>query len=320
MSAYPVLTVTANPAVDQTVEVPGFAAGKVNRVLRSRMDAGGKGINVATILSGLGATATVTGLLGSANAEIFEQHFVMHRIADRFLRVPGATRTGIKIVNTETQETTDINFPGLEIIPEQADLLLRTVEDLSEAGAWHALSGSLPRGIAPDFYRRLIEVIRNKGGHVVLDSSGESLREAMTAEPEIIKPNLAELEELLHEPVRTVADAQSAALQLLTGNTRMVVVSMGSEGAVFVMRETTLVAHPPRVEVASTVGAGDAMVAGIVWAQQQHASIEQTARIATACGAHAVSHVGASVDLAAIEALRSRVEIHALTSVVSEGV
>lgn len=320
MSVFPVLTVTANPAIDHTVEVPGFAAGKVNRVTRSRMDAGGKGINVATILSGLGATATVTGLLGRSNAEIFDRHFAEHKLADRFLRIAGATRTGIKIVNAENQETTDINFPGLEIAPEQADHLLRTVEDLAESNVWHVLSGSLPRGLAPDFYRRLIEVIRNKGGHVVLDTSGEPLRAAIVAEPEIVKPNLAELEELLHEPVRTVADAQCAAQQLLAGHTQMVVVSMGGAGAVFVTREATLVARPPRIEVASTVGAGDAMVAGIVWAQQQRANIEQTARIATACGAHAVSRIGTGVDLAAIEALRSRAEIHAFTAAVPEGV
>lgn len=320
MSAYPVLTVTANPAVDQTVEIPGFSTGKVNRVIGSHMNAGGKGINVATILSGLGATATVTGVLGKDNTEIFEEHFVEHKLVDRFLRIEGATRTGIKIVNPENGETTDINFPGLEIASGKVDQLLQAVEDLAQTDAWHVLSGSLPRGIAPDFYRRLIGIIRNRGGHVVLDTSGEPLRRAMAAEPEIVKPNLAELEELLQGPVRTLGEVEHAARKLLVGHTEMVVVSMGDEGAVFVTHDKALVARPPRVAVASTVGAGDAMVAGIVWSRMQHADVEQTARMATACGAYAVSRVGLGVDRAVIEALCARVEILAHTPAVTEGV
>lgn len=307
-----VLTVTANPAIDQTLVVPGFAAGKVNRVLESRMDAGGKGVNVATILGDLGMAATVTGLLGSYNAAIFEQHFAAHNLADRFLRIAGATRIGIKVVNPDDSETTDINFPGLDAQEEDTTELLSRVADLTIPCGWHVLSGSLPAGVDSGLYEEMIHVIRRGGGLVLLDTSGAPLRHGLATQPEIVKPNLAELEELLGTQLSTPEDAADAATQLLQGSTRLVVVSMGGDGAVFVTRKTALLARPPKVDVLSTVGAGDAMVAGLIWAECQNVSLEESARIATAFGAHAVARHGAGIDVEAVHALMKEVEIATL--------
>lgn len=304
-----VLTVTANPAIDQTLEIPGFAADKVNRVQSSRMDAGGKGINVATILGDLGVPTAVTGFLGSENTAVFERHFAEHGLQDRFVHVSGATRIGIKVVNPENHETTDINFPGLTIGAGEYAHLLRTVEELVVSGGWHVLSGSLPCGLDANFYADLIGVIRGKGGRVVLDTSGEPLCRAISAEPEVVKPNREELAELIGAEVHTVEDAIEAADHLLKGHTQMVVVSMGGEGAVFVNREKALTVRPPHVEVRSTVGAGDTMVAGIVRALQQGMNLEETARLATAFGAYAVSRYGAGIEMQAVEPLLAQVEI-----------
>jgi 1-phosphofructokinase len=313
-----VLTVTPNPAIDQTLEIAAFAAGRVNRVLSSRSDAGGKGVNVATILGELDVPVLVTGFLGEQNAKIFEQHFAAHKLQDRFLRVPGATRTGIKIIDTESRETTDINFPGVQVALEDASKLLGAVEELSDKGSWHVLSGSLPVGLEPDFYRGLIEAIHAKGGQVLLDTSSLPLRHAVAARPEILKPNLAELEELLDTPVRSVEQARAAAGELLTGSTRLVVVSMGGDGALFVTREVALVAQPPRVNVVSTVGAGDAMVAGIVWSLLQGMDLQETARWSTAFGAYAVTRCGAGVERQTVQTLKEQVKVSSLESNVED--
>lgn len=308
-----ILTITPNPAIDQTLEIAGFAAGKVNRVLTSRMDAGGKGINVASILGDLNVPTVVTGFLGEQNAGLFEKHFAAKGLEDRFVRVPGSTRIGIKVVNTEDRETTDINFPGLNLGEESQEQLMRTVDELVVEGSWCVLSGSLPEGLKPDFYARLIERIHSLGGRVLLDTSGEPLRQAVAAEPDILKPNVAELEELFGEKVSTPQQIMDAADRLRGDRDALVVVSMGAEGALFASRETALQARPPRVHVYSTVGAGDAMVAGIVWAQLEGLDLEQTARLATAFGAYAVTRCGAGLEINQVRALMNQVSVETIT-------
>ena len=308
-----VLTITPNPAIDQTLEIAGFAVGKVNRVLTSRKDTGGKGINVASILGDLNVPTVVTGFLGDQNAGLFEKHFAAKGLEDRFVRVPGANRIGIKVVNTENREKTDINFPGLNLSEASLAQLMRTVDELIVDGTWCALSGSLPAGLNTDFYARLIERIHSLGGRVLLDTSGEPLRQAVAALPDILKPNLAELEELFGEKVSTTQQVLDAADRLRGDGDALVVVSMGAEGALFANRETALQVRPPRVHVYSTVGAGDAMVAGIVWAQLQGLDLEQTARLATALGAHAVTRCGAGVDINKVRALMNQVSVETIT-------
>jgi 1-phosphofructokinase len=309
-----ILTITLNPAIDQTLEIAGFAAGQVNRVLTSRMDAGGKAINVASILADLQLPTVVTGFLGEQNAALFEKHFAAKGLEDRFVRVPGANRVGIKIVNTEDRETTDINFPGLQIGEDSRARLMRQVEELVVDGTWCVLSGSLPTGLNPDFYALLIARIHALGGRVVLDTSGEPLRQAVAVSPDILKPNLAELEELFGKKVSTPQQALDAAARLRGDRDALVVVSMGSEGALFANRETALLVRPPRVSVYSTVGAGDAMVAGIVWAQIQGLDLWETARLATAFGAHAVTRCEAGVDIDQVRAFIPQVSVETITS------
>jgi len=307
-----ILTITLNPAIDQTIEIPGFAAGKVNRVTASRFDAGGKGINVASILGDLKIPTLVTGFLGEQNASIFEQHFVTKGIEDRFLRVSGATRTGIKIVDTKSRETTDINFPGLQLGPVEAERLLAEVDTLVEQGTWCVLSGSLPPGLPADFYEQLIRRIHVRGGRVALDTSGEPLRYALQAGPEIAKPNLHELEEILGVELEDTNQILKSVHRLYSHKKSLVAISMGSEGALFCNGRSVLLARPPRVEVRSTVGAGDAMVAGILWSQIQGLDLANTARIATAFGAHAVTRCGAGVHLEEIYSLQKQVTIEVL--------
>jgi 1-phosphofructokinase len=307
-----VITVTLNPAIDQTVHIPGFRAGEVNRVTASRLDAGGKGINVASFLADLGVPVLATGFLGDENIEIFERLFRSKSIEDRFLRLSGSTRVGIKIVDSESHQTTDINFPGLTPNSEEIRQLINMVQSCAEPGCWFVLSGSIPSGLSPEVYPQLIEEIRSRGGRVALDTSGEPLQKAIALAPDVVKPNLAELEELTGRKLGDVHSVRKAAFLLVGKGVGLVVVSMGAEGAVFVNKETALLARPPKVQVKSSVGAGDAMVSGIVYAQMQQFSLLRTARLATALGAYAVTRFGAGLDLAQVHEYEEQVQVEVL--------
>jgi 1-phosphofructokinase len=313
-----VVTVTLNPAIDQTLSIPGFAAGQVNRVAESRSHAGGKGVNVACFLADLGIEVIATGFLGSENAGLFEAAFTQRNITDRFVHLPGYTRVGIKIVDGWAHETTDINFPGLAPEREDIDQLFKEITDLAEPGRWFVLSGSVPAGVPHGIYAGLIQLIHEKGGCVVLDTSGRPLRAALANAPDVVKPNVDELSELmvqtLNTPGKAPAAVRAAAESLLERGIGRVVVSMGGDGAVFVERGQALLARPPKVTVSSTVGAGDAMVAGIVYATIQDSSLADLARTATASGAYAVTRLGPGVeDKAALESLIEQVEVETLS-------
>ena len=313
-NATPVVTVTLNPAIDQTLSIPGFAAGQVNRVAASRSHAGGKGVNVACFLADLGVEVIATGFLGSENAGLFVDTFAQKNITDHFVRLAGSTRVGIKIVDDWTHETTDVNFPGLTPEKKDIDELFERIASLAAPGRWFVLSGSVPAGAPHGIYAGMIRLIHEKSGRVVLDTSGRPLRAALAAAPDVVKPNVDELSEWMAQKLDSPAAVRAAADSLLARGIQRVVVSMGVDGALFVDRGQALLARPPKVTVRSTVGAGDAMVAGIVFAMIHDSSLEDLARTATASGAYAVTRVGPGIeDRAALENLKGQVGIETLS-------
>lgn len=303
-----VVTVTLNPAIDRTVTIPNFTAGAVNRVETVRANAGGKGVNVAALLAESGVRVAVTGFLGRENTSAFDELFSRRSIADHFVRIAGQTRTGIKIVDPILRQTTDINFPGPAVSP--GDLAAFTHQlSLLDADCF-VLAGSLPPGIEPTIYRELITGLRTRGRRVVLDASGAPLPLALEAKPHLIKPNVHELGELLARPLPDAAAVVAAARELVARGIETVVVSMGKDGACFVTEREAIVARPPDVEVSSTVGAGDAMVAGLVAAQSLKLSLEAGARLATAFSVYALTRAASAADFShAIEAILPRVTI-----------
>jgi 1-phosphofructokinase len=286
-STFDAVTVTLNAAIDRTISIANFTAGAVNRVEHERSTPGGKGINVASALADAGRAVAVSGFLGRSNVEPFEELFARKRIADHSVRVAGETRVGIKIVDPALGHTTDINFPGAA--PDRADLeeLIRRLASLD--AEWWVLSGSLPPGVEPEIYRDLVRTIKARGRRVLVDTSGEPLRHALEAAPHVVKPNVHEIEALLGRGLPDAATVVGAARELVASGIELVVVSMGQEGACLVTAGDAWLARPPDVEVRSTVGAGDAMVAGIVDAQLETLPLEACARVATAFAVHALT-------------------------------
>lgn len=277
---FDVVTVTLNPAIDRTVIIPNFTAGSVNRVGEERSDPGGKGVNVASALADYGKRVAVTGFLGRENTASFEELFTRKNIDDRFVRIAGRTRVGIKITDPAQQQTTDINFPGPA--PEAAGLkaLMEQLETLE--ADYFVLAGSVPPGVDPSIYAQMTATLRSRGSRVVLDTSGEPLRLAIESKPFLIKPNIHELETLFGRSLHNSKAMVEAARQLNAMGIELVVVSLGREGSCFVTADTVITARPPDVEVRSTVGAGDAMVAGIVAGHLNKLPLARCAQLATA--------------------------------------
>ena len=250
-----IATVTLNPAIDQTVRVDNFWPNNVNRARAISFDASGKGVNVASFLA-YGHDTAVTGYLGQENVDIFEQFFASKGIDDCFVHIPGNTRINVKVVDDVNQQTTDINMPG-ETPPQEAkNILLQTIEHLANSCDWFVLSGSLPPHVPTTIYATLIPQLKQHKKQIILDTSGETLREGIQAGPTIVKPNIEELQYLVRHSLNSEAEIQHAAFQLLNEDSKLVVVSMGRQGAMLVERATSLIATPPAIMVRKTFGQG----------------------------------------------------------------
>ena len=280
-------TLTLNPAIDETITLDALVPGQVHRARGVRQNAGGKGINVASCLADWAVPVSAHGLLGRDNAAPFEALFAAKPITDGMVRVDGATRVNLKLV--DAHDTTDINLDGLAVTDETLATVLDALAASAAPGDMVVLAGSLPPGCPPDCYATLVARLRGQGAHVLLDASGDPLTRALAAPvlPHVIKPNRDELAAWAGEPLADMAALLAAARALQARGVAKVVVSMGSEGALFVNGDGALHARLPLpplgpLGVASTVGAGDAMVAGIAAAHVAGLGLAETARLATA--------------------------------------
>ena len=286
-----IVTITLNPAIDLACTVPEFAIGQVNRVATSRTDAGGKGVNIARLLRLFDLPVTATGFLGADNPHLFEKLFRNRGIDDAFIRVPGETRIGIKVLDLASHSTTDLNLPGLSPQRQHVDQLLLEVERLAKTAAIVIIAGSIPAGLNTDIIAELIAICKQKGAKVYVDTSGPALQCAIDARPSLVKPNIDELAEYVGRPLQ-LDEAIVEARTLVSAGIETVVVSLGADGALFVNKSGYIKAQPPKVEAVSTVGAGDAMVGSLAAGLLKGLSLAERAKLATAVSAAVVTHAG----------------------------
>ncbi len=305
-----VVTVTLNPAIDQTVRMDNLQVNRVNRGQAMQFDPGGKGVNVASYLTDYGYETAVTGFLGEENTAVFEKLFAQKKIQDHFIRIPGRTRTNVKIVDEAAQQTTDINMPGETPTPAAFQALAAKVDELAQSCDWFVLAGNLPPDVPSSIYATLIGQIQQHDKCVVLDTSHDALRQGILAQPTILKPNIHELAEVAGEALVEETAVIHAAQRFLNGKTQLIVISMGKEGALFITQNETIKAVPPAVKIKTTVGAGDAMVAGLVAAQIQGLTLAESARLATAFSLVGITHVGAHLpDLDNLQSFVNQVQL-----------
>ncbi|MGO1296390.1 MAG: 1-phosphofructokinase [Vibrio sp.] len=304
-----VVTITLNPALDLTGNLDTVNVGSVSLVKDSDLHAAGKGVNVAKVLSDLGADVTVTGFLGADNQEIFSQLFSEMGAKDEFVRIAGSTRINVKLVETNG-EVSDINFPGIHVNAQAIAAFESTLMRLAEDHDFFVIAGSLPVGVSAEQCASWIEKLHQMGKKVLFDSSRAALAQGLDAHPWLIKPNDEELAQFVGRELHTPAECRVAAEELADKGIENIVVSMGANGTMWFNQGEWLHAQPPRMNVVSTVGAGDTLVAGMCWGHMQEMEKSELVRFATALSALAVSQVGVGMDdVQALKTLQEKIQL-----------
>lgn len=307
-------TVTMNPAVDKTVEIDNFRVGAVNRISSLRLDAGGKGINVSKTIKAMKGSSLATGILAGRNGEYIKNYLDQMGVNNDFLFVKGETRTNVKVVDSFKHTNTDINEPGLiDISKNDLSMLETKIFDSMNKDDILILSGSVPSNVSPGIYGEWTERADKSGARVLLDADGELLGKGIKAKPYLIKPNINELERLVGSKLNSINEIASAAKSLLDIGIEIIAVSLGAEGAVFVKRDQVVHAEGLAVEVRSTVGAGDAMVAALALALFRGYTFERAVTLSIAAGTANVANSGTQPpDLEAMRTYESQVRLNYL--------
>lgn len=291
-----VATITLNAAYDLVGRLKRIELGEVNTVETLGLFPAGKGINVAKVLKDLGVDVAVGGFLGQDNVGDFEAMFHKQGLNDKFQRVAGKTRINVKITETEA-DVTDLNFLGYEISAADWQTFVQNSLAYCQQFDIVAVCGSLPRGVTPELFADWLKALHQAGVKVVLDSSNAALTAGLRAQPWLVKPNHRELEAWVGHALPSLEDIIAAAKKLKAQGIANVIISMGAQGSVWLSDNAIVRAQPPKCEnVVSTVGAGDSMVAGLIYGLSKNFSQAETLAFASAVSAFAVSQSNVGVS------------------------
>lgn len=254
-----ILTVTLNTALDITYRTPALTPHTTNRVAEVSERPGGKGVNVARVLSALGHETVVTGFAGGRTGDAVRELLAAEGPSDALVAIEGTTRRTVAVVDEATGDTTQLNEPGPTVTSAEWATFLTSYEGLVARADAVALCGSLPPGIHVGAYAELVRAARAAGLPVLLDTSGEPLRRGIAARPDLVKPNADELAQLTgsREPVRATRDARRRG-------GRAVIASLGAAGLFAATPDGAWRATPPRTVRGNPTGAGDSAVAGLL--------------------------------------------------------
>ena len=287
-----IYTLTLNPAVDKEYTVTRLTTDEVLRVSEMRMDYGGKGFNVSRMLSVLGAPSTAIGLVGGHTGELLREGLENDGILTDFVNVKGETRTNISIVERPGEHYVKLNEPGPLVSEDEIKTLFIKISNLVKSGDYWVLAGSLPPGAPDDIYARIIRVVQESGSLAVLDCNGEPLRLGCLASPYLAKPNASEASQITGKSAESQADMMLITSELHAMGVKVAVISVGKKGALLCDGNEQWFGNTPTIEEHNPIGAGDAMVAGLVWQLAQGGELSTALRWGLACGAAAASQPG----------------------------
>lgn len=287
-----IITVTLNPAIDQTLVLPKFVAGDTIRIKSSRFDPGGKGINVSRVIHELGGDSLAMGFAPGGLGRYIEQTLESQGIATDFVHTRGETRTNITILDESRHIHTILSDPGPQTDPRYVDDLRRRIRKRLHPGDWLVLAGSIPPPLDPHVYTDILREAHELGAHTVLDSDGEALAAGAEAPPDMLKGNRRELERLLGRHLDDENSTVQAALQVHQRGIRSVLVTRGREGAIASTGDMLFRGVAPRVRAVSAVGSGDAFLAGVILTLSRGGSIQDALRLGIAAGTATVLNPG----------------------------
>ena len=287
-----IITVTMNPAIDKTVVLGSFLHGGLNRIEDILLDAGGKGINVSKTIKALEGESIATGFVGGNNGKAITQMLQNDGVCTDFVVVDGETRVNTKIAETDGT-VTELNEAGPYVTEEEQEQLIQKLMEYANEDTWFVLSGSVPAGVPKTIYGDIIRKVHEKGGKVFLDADGELFTQALSAKPDVIKPNRVELEKYIGaKHSLNKEELLSAGQTLLEQGIGTVIISLGQEGALFMTNGLTLTCPAMSVRVQSTVGAGDALVAAFTYGRDRGEDLAFCAKLGIATSAGAVATEG----------------------------
>lgn len=283
-----ILTLTPNPSVDRTVVLDSLILGAVNRSPRSWSEPSGKGVNVALALHAHGESVRAIVPTGGSVGAQLRQMLDTSGLDALTVPITGEIRSNISLTQTDGT-VTKVNEFGPTLSPAESALLVDAIVSNLTGITWLVCGGSLPAGAPLDLYATIASIGHTRGVRVVVDSSGRPLANSLHGHPHLIKPNTHELAELVGSPLRTLGDVVDAAQEVRGRGAGAVLASLGADGALLIDDTVTLHGEAPVQRVVSTVGAGDAMLAGFLAAQGDSRS---SLINALAWGASAVQHEG----------------------------
>ena len=266
-----IYTVTLNPAVDYYMDMNKLEEGELNKVNNSYTLAGGKGINVSKVLKNFGIESMALGFCGGFTGEYIRADLNKYGIKDNFIIIEEDTRINVKI--KKKKKETEIMGKSPKILKQNIDALLSIVDSIEDNDIL-VLSGSVPSSVKEDIYKDIIDKTKSKNNvRVILDSRENAFKIAVKEKVFLTKPNKKELSEYFGKDIRSVYDIIVYAQQLVKDGSENVIVSLGKEGSIIVNKDEAYIGNAPDGELVSSVGAGDAMVAGIVYGISQNLNI-----------------------------------------------
>lgn len=311
-----ILTVTLNAAIDRTVAVPSFRLGQRHRAVEARTMAGGKGVNVARALRLLDRPVIATGFAGGATGTRLLEELREESVMTEFIRIEGDSRTNLAVVDPTTGEQTEINERGPEVSEADLDRLVERLVYLGRGASACVLAGSVPPGAPEDIYARLLSELRALDVLTVLDTDGEQMRAGLRAGPAVVAPNVTEAEEAVGHEFNDADDLGLALSSLVEMGAGEAIIT-SETGCVAVVGEGAerrrYEARIDQLEPVTTVGSGDAFLAGYVAARHEGGGPRDCLAFGVACGAESTQHFGAgTLDRREVERLLQRVDLHEL--------
>jgi 1-phosphofructokinase family hexose kinase len=293
-----IITVTLNAAIDKTLAVPNFRLGRRHRAVEQTAMAGGKGVNVARALRALSQPVIATGIAGGPTGTRIVEHLTEEGILNDFVRIREESRTSTAVVDPTSGEQTEINEHGPHVSEAELDLFVDKLLYLAKGAEVCVFAGSLPRGVEAGLYGRLIEEMRRLGVTTMLDSEGEPLLIATRKGPDVVSPNELEAEGLVGHEFSDDDDRRRGLGEMVEMGAREGIMTL-ADGCLAVLGEAgerhLYRATLEPLEPVSSVGSGDAFLAGFVAARYGGRDTEDCLRFAVACGAESTQHFGAGV-------------------------
>jgi 6-phosphofructokinase 2 len=286
-----ITTLTINPSLDKSTHFTGLVAEQKIRCEKPRYDAGGGGINVSKAIAKLGGNSTCVFTSGGSSGEMLEDLIANENLESCVIKTKNWTRENFIAFENASKAQYRFGFPGNEFYEDEKDKILQTIKELKTD--YLVISGSLNEGLSSNFYQKIVEIAKESNIKVIVDTSGEALQKVLETGVYLIKPNIGELAKLIGVERLELIEVEKAAKKLIENKSaEIVVVSLGADGAILVSNDETHLVKAPKVEKKSTVGAGDSMVGGMVWALSQNKTLKEVIQIGVCCGTAATMNEG----------------------------